>query len=180
VSSAESAVAGEVRALDARVGAMSVDLRILRVLRDGLTALASDVDSVRQLAAKSATSQQMADVTRELSTVLREIETARAQVLSVDQQVGRIQAGAIDLPATSDVTRSVEDLERTVTEEMADLSARIEQLAERAVGATPTDDPIGRRLRSLATSARQLGMGIGEDLKARRAAAKPKSRARKR
>jgi hypothetical protein len=180
ISTSEESLKGEVRAIDHRLSGFGEDLRLVRGLRDGLEALAAGVDSVRHLASRSATSSQMGELAADLSTVLAEIETARAQVLSVDQQVGRIQAGAIDLPATSDVTRSVEDLERTVTEEMADLGARIEELAERAVGEAPTDDPIGRRLRSLATSARQLGMGIGEDLKARRAAAKPKSRARKR
>lgn len=180
ISTSEESLKGEVRAIDHRLTGFGEDLRLVRGLRDGLEALAAGVDSVRHLASRSATSSQMGELAADLSTVLAEIETARAQVLSVDQQVGRVQAGAIDLPATSDVTRSVEDLERTVTEEMADLGARIEQLAERAVGAAPTDDPIGRRLRSLATSARQLGMGIGEDLKARRASGKPKSRARKR
>lgn len=179
ISTSEESLKGEVRAIDHRLTGFGEDLRLVRGLRDGLEALAAGVDAVRHLASRSATSSQMGELAADLSTVLAEIETARAQVLSVDQQVGRVQAGAIDLPATTDVTRSVEDLERTVTEEMADLGARIEELAERAVGATPTDDPIGRRLRSLATSARQLGMGIGEDLKARRSA-KPKSRARKR
>ena len=180
ISTSEESLKGEVRAIDHRLTGFGDDLRLVRGLRDGLEALASGVDSVRALASRSATSSQMGELARDLSTVLAEIETARAQVLSVDQQVGRIQAGAIDVaPATADVTKSVEDLERTVTEEMSDLGARIEALAASAVVATPDEDPIVRRLRSLATSARQLGMGISEDLKARRTT-KPKSRARKR
>lgn len=179
ISTSEESLKGEVRAIDQRLTGFGDDLRLVRGLRDGLEALASGVDAVRQLASRSATSNQMGELARDLSTVLAEIETARAQVLSVDQQVGRVQAGAIDLPATSEVTKSVEDLERTVTEEMADLGARIERLAERAVTSAPVDeDPIVRRLRSLATSARQLGMGISEDLKSRRA--KPSGRGRKR
>src|SRR2546430_6834667 len=37
-----------------------------RVLRDGLDALTAGVDGIRQLAARTATSQQMTEVTREL------------------------------------------------------------------------------------------------------------------
>src|SRR5947208_1195311 len=70
VSSAEQAVAVEVRAVDARVGALAEDVRLVRVLRDGLDALADGIDGIRQLAARSATSQQMTEVTRELSVVL--------------------------------------------------------------------------------------------------------------
>ena len=179
ISTTEESLKGEVRAIDHRLSGFGDDLRLVRGLRDGLEALASGVDSVRQLASRSATSSQMGELAHDLSTVLAEIETARAHVLTVDQQVGRVQAGAIDVaPATADVTKSVEDLERTVTEEMSDLGARIEALAARAVVDTPAEDPIVRRLKSLATSARQLGMGISEDLKSRRAA-NPKTKARK-
>jgi hypothetical protein len=174
ISTTEESLKGEVRAIDHRLTGFGEDLRLVRGLRDGLEALAAGVDGVRQLAARSATSSQMGELAADLSTVLAEIETARAQVLSVDQHVGRAQAGAIEVSPTGDVTKSVEDLERTVTEEMADLGARIEALAERAVGEQPVEDPIARRLRSLATSARQLGMGITEDVRARR-----KSRSRR-
>jgi hypothetical protein len=120
----------------------------------------------------------MGELAQDLSTVLAEIESARAQVLSVDQQVGALQAAAIDVdspPPSADVAKSVMDLERTVTDEMADLGARIEEIAERTVTATSEpDDPVAARLRSLATSARQLSMGIAEDLKARRGTKKRK------
>ena len=100
---------------------------------------------------------------------MRRLSTARSQVLSVDQQVGRLQAGAIDVQQpVPDVAKEVEDLERKVTDDIADLGARIEQLAERTVTAAEPDDPLAARLRSLATSARQLSMGIAEDIKARR------------
>ena len=171
ISSTEESLKGEVRAIDSRLTGFGEDLRLVRGLRDGLEALASGVDAVRQLAARSATSNQMGELARDLSTVLAEIETARSQVLSVDQQVGRLQAGAIDVrPETPmpDVAKEVEDLERTVTDGIADLGARIEAIAERTVTAAEPDDPLAARLRSLATSARQLSMGIAEDLKARR------------
>jgi hypothetical protein len=152
IGTTEESLKGEVRAVDHRLAGMGDDLRIVRQLRDGLEALASGIDGVRQLASRSATSAQMGELARDLSTVLAEIETARAQVINVDQQ----QPPAIDV--------------RAVTDEMADLGARIEALADRAVTAAPasSDDPMAARLRTLATSARQLSMGIAEDLKARR------------
>lgn len=175
ISSTEASLKGEVRAIDSRLTGFGDDLRLVRGLRDGLEALASGVDAVRQLAARSATSSQMGELARDLSTVLAEIETARSQVLAVDQQVGRLQAGAIDVqpdtPAPN-LASEVEDLERTVTDGIADLGARIEAMAERTVTAAEPEDPLAARLRSLATSARQLSMGISEDLKARRGAKK--------
>ena len=177
ISSSEESLKGEVRAIDSRLTGFGDDLRLVRGLRDGLEALASGVDAVRQLAARSATSNQMGELARDLSTVLAEIETARSQVLSVDQQVGRLQAGAIDVQqAMPDVAKEVEDLERTVTDGIADLGARIEAIAERTVTAAEPDDPLAARLRSLATSARQLSMGIAEDLKARRGTKKKAAR----
>jgi hypothetical protein len=182
ISTTEESLKGEVRAIDQRLTGFGEDLRLVRGLRDGLEALAAGVDGVRQLAARSATSSQMSELATELSTVLAEIESARAHVLSVDQSVGRAQASTIDVGAggDGDVARTVEELERTVTVEMAELGARIEQLAERAVAANaaPAEDPIARRLRSLATSARQLGLGITEDVRARRAARPLKARRR--
>jgi hypothetical protein len=178
IASSEESLKGEVRAIDGRLAGFGDDLRLVRGLRDSLEALASGVDAVRQLAARSATSSQMGELASDLSTVLAEIESARAQVLSVDQQVGALQASAIDVdapPPAADVAKSVMDLERTVTDEMADLGARIEEIAERTVTATSEpDDPVAARLRSLATSARQLSMGIAEDLKARRGTKKRK------
>jgi hypothetical protein len=76
---------GEVRALDARVAVISEDVRVLRVLRDGLTALAADVDVVRQLASQAASSKQMAEISGQLSSLLGEIEMARAQVLQLER-----------------------------------------------------------------------------------------------
>lgn len=176
IENAEQAVVGEVRAIDHRLGGMADDLRLVRSMRDGLEALASGVDAVRQLSARSATSSQMVDLTRDLTQVLAEIEAARAQVLAVDQHVGRAQAGAIDVTASGDpvpdVRRAVEELEKTLSGEIGDLGRRIEELATRAgppVAAEQEEDPLVRRLRSLATSARQLGLGISEDIRARRA-----------
>jgi len=183
ISTTEESLKGEVRAIDQRLTGFGEDLRLVRGLRDGLEALAAGVDSVRQLAARSATSSQMGELATDLSTVLAEIESARAHVLSVDQTVGRAQASTIDVAAgggTGEVARTVEELERTVTEEMSELGARIEQLAERAIAANAAsaEDPIARRLRSLATGARQLGLGISEDIRSRRAARPLKARRR--
>ena len=175
ISSTEESIKGEVRAIDSRLTGFGDDLRLVRGLRDGLEALASGVDAVRQLAARSATSSQMGELAHDLSTVLAEIETARSQVLSVDQQVGRLQAATIDVQQATpmpDLAKEVEDLERTVTDGIADLGARIEAMAERTVAEAEPDDPLTARLRSLATSARQLSMGISEDLRARRGAKK--------
>lgn len=183
ISSTEEALKGEVRAIDSRLTGFGDDLRLVRGLRDGLEALASGVDAVRQLAARSATSNQMGELARDLSTVLAEIETARSQVLAVDQQVGRLQAGAIDVDLDTHAPTPkavVEDLERKVNDDLADLGARIEEIAERTVTASEPDDPLAARLRSLATSARQLSMGIAEDLKARRGAKKPRKPVRER
>ena len=179
ISSTEESIKGEVRAIDNRLTGFGDDLRLVRGLRDGLEALAAGVDAVRQLAARSATSSQMGELAHDLSTVLAEIESARSQVLSVDQQVGRLQAGAIDVQQGApgpDIAKEVEDLERTVTDGIADLGARIEAIAERTVAAAEPDDPLTARLRSLATSARQLSMGIAEDLKARRGTKKKPAR----
>jgi hypothetical protein len=132
---------------------------------------------VRQLASRSATSTQMTELTRDLSTVLAEIEAARSQVLSVDQQVGLVQSSAIDVgpAATDEVKHSVEQLKETVSDEIGDLGRRIEELAESVIAQpAPASEPpeltdqIARRLRSLATSARQLGAGMAEDMRARR------------
>ena len=141
---------------------MSEDLRILRVLRDGLTALASDVDSVRQLAAKSATSEQMADVTRELSTVLREIESARAQVLEVERApVQHVERDVVT------VTADVDELGRRIDR----LAEAVEQRMSEPPATSPepdTADELAERLRRMSHSARQLGNGVLGDLRARR------------
>lgn len=177
INSAEETLTGEVRAIDHRLSGMADDLRLVRGLRDSLEALASGVDAVRQLAARSATSTQMTELNRELSMVLAEIEAARSQVLTVDQQVGLVQSSAIDIgpEATDEVKHTVEQLERTVTDEIGDLGRRIEELAETVIAqpASATEPPelsqqIGKRLRSLATSARQLGLGMTEDMRSRR------------
>lgn len=172
VSSAEQSVTGDVRALDARVGAMSEDMRILRVLRDGLTALASDVDSVRQLAARSATSQQMGEVTRELSAVLREIETARAQVLQVERAPVQVEREVVT------VTADVDDLGRRIDRLAEAVEERLAQ-APPPAGPRGDDEPhewnepdavdhLAQRLRRMSLSARQLGNGVLEDVRARR------------
>lgn len=173
ISATEESLKGEVRAVDNRLTGFGDDLRLVRGLRDGLEALASGVDAVRQLASRSATSSQMGELAQDLGTVLAEIESARSQVLSVDQQVGALHASSIEV--TPDIKQDVQDLERKVTDDIADLGARIEEIADRAVAASATsadepDDPLAARLKGLATSARQLSMGIAEDLRARRAA----------
>lgn len=174
IDNVEQSVVGEVRAIDHRLGGMADDLRLVRSMRDGLEALSSGVDAVRQLAARGATSTQMVDLTRDLTHVLAEIETARAQVLAVDQHVGLAHAGTIDVGVEADVRREVEDLERTVSEGITDLGRRIEALASTSAPQTGVDeDPLVRRLRSLATSARQLGMGMAEDLRSRRRRSRP-------
>ncbi|MCU1377920.1 MAG: hypothetical protein JWN29_903 [Acidimicrobiales bacterium] len=153
VSSAEEAVSGEVKAVDARIGAIAEEVRIVRVLRDGLEALADGVDGVRQLAARSATSQQMTEVTRELGSVLAEIATARSQVLRVEQSTSPVSAEVVAVGSEVDV-----------------LGRRIDQLAEvieerMAPGAT---SEVAQRLRQMSESARLLGNGVLEDLRVRR------------
>jgi uncharacterized coiled-coil DUF342 family protein len=154
VSSAEQAVAGEVRAVDARIGAIAEEVRIVRVLRDGLEALADGVDGVRQLAARTATSQQMTEVTAELAAVLREIESARSQVLQVEQSTTPVHAEVV-----------------AVGSEVDDLGKRIDQLAEiveSRVGPGGGSSEVSQRLRQMSASARQLGNGVLEDLRSRR------------
>ncbi|MCU1485070.1 MAG: hypothetical protein JWN67_1816 [Actinomycetia bacterium] len=154
VSSAEQAVAGEVRAVDARVGAIAEEVRIVRVLRDGLDALADGIDGVRQLASRTATSQQMTEVTRELGAVLAEIETARTQVLRVEQSTSPVAAEVV-----------------AVGSEVDDLGRRIDQLAEviedRMAPSTASAE-VAQRLRQMSVTARQLGNGVLEDLRSRR------------
>lgn len=160
VTGAEQAVTGEIRAVDARVGAMADDVRTVRALRDGIDALAQGVDGVRQLASRSATSQQMTEVIRELAVVLNEIESARSQVLRVEQST---------TPVAADVV--------AVGGEVDQLGRRIDQLAEaiehRLVTTPPGRDGaasllVAERLRQVSESARQIGNGMLEDLRARR------------
>jgi hypothetical protein len=153
VSSAEETVSGEVKAVDARIGAIAEEVRIVRVLRDGLEALAEGVDGVRQLATRTATSQQMTEVTRELGSVLAEIATARSQVLRVEQSTSPVAAEVV-----------------AVGSDVDDLGRRIDQLAEvieerMAPGAT---SEVAQRLRQMSESARVLGNGVLEDLRVRR------------
>jgi hypothetical protein len=169
VSSAETSVAGEVRALDARVGAMSDELRIVRVLRDGLAALASDVDSVRQLAARSATSQQMADVTRELSTVLREIEMARAHVLEVERAPVQVEREVVTVTADVDeLGRRIDRLAEAVEQRLHEPSPVTPTEAPAPQGESDVADELAERLRRMSHSARLLGNGVLEDLRNRR------------
>ena len=160
VTGAEQAVTGEIRAVDARVGAMADDVRTVRALRDGLDALADGIDGIRQLAARSATSQQMTEVIRELAVVLNEIESARSQVLRVERST---------TPVAADVV--------AVGGEVDELGRRIDQLAEvieERITAAPagrdavTAQVVAERLRQVSESARQIGNGMLEDLRARR------------
>jgi phage shock protein A len=143
-------VVGEVRAVDERVGAMAEDVRLVRVLRDGLSALESGVDGVRQLAARGATSQQMADVSRELGAVLGEIAAARSQVLRVEQSASPVAADVI-----------------AVGRDVDELGARIDKLAD-AVEARGAEPQVTERLRAMSDSARVLGNSVLADLRARR------------
>lgn len=160
VSGAEQLLAGEVRAVDARVGAIADEVRVVRVLRDGLEGLAHGVDGIRQLAARSATSQQMTEVTRELGAVLAEIERARSQVLRVEQSSS---------PVAADVVAVGSDVDQ--------LGKRIDELAD-ALAARTQSGPAGpeeiqavhqvtQRLRHVSSSARSLGNGVLDDLRAR-------------
>jgi chromosome segregation ATPase len=150
VSSAEQAVAGEVRAVDARIGAIAEEVRVVRVLRDGLDALADGIDGIRQLASRTATSQQMTEVTAELAAVLREIDSARSQVLEVEQSAGPVRAEVV-----------------AVGTEVDDLGKRIDHLAELVEQQSAPGD-VSQRLRQLSVTARQLGNGVLEDLRSRR------------
>lgn len=152
-------IVGEVRNVDERVGGMADDLRVVRQVRDGLQDLIDGVDATRQLAARAATSQQMAEVTRELGSVLAEIETARSHVLRVE--------------------RSPQPSQQVVDVEVDQLGRRIEQLAEVIEERMVADPPASKqdsevaaqvvdRLRNLGSGARQLGNGMLEDIRARR------------
>jgi len=107
ISSAEHVVTGEVRALDTRVGSLADDVRLVRALRDGLESLAVGVESVRQLATRAATSQQMNELTAELATVLREIESARTQVVAFEQSP--TPPPAAEVVATAEVVDHLAD-----------------------------------------------------------------------
>jgi hypothetical protein len=173
VSSSEQALTGDVRALDARVGAFADDLRIVRVLRDGLTALASDVDSVRQLAARSATSQQMGEVTRELTAVLREIESARAQVLQVEAAPVQVERDVVTVTAdVDDLGRRIDRLADVVEQRLAQAPTPPEASQPNAPSSERHEsdavDQLAQRLRRMSLSARQLGNGVLEDVRARR------------
>jgi hypothetical protein len=154
VSNAEQTVSGELRAVDARVGAIAEEVRIVRVLRDGLDALADGVDGVRQIASRSATTQHMGEVTRQLGLVLAEIESARSQVLHVEQSTAPVAAEVV-----------------AVTSEVDVLGRRIDQLAEvieTKMGPGGGTTEVAQRLRQMSESARQLGNGVLEDLRSRR------------
>lgn len=154
VSGSEQAISGELKAVDARVGAIAEDVRMVRVLRDGLDALTEGIDGVRQLAARTATSQQMSEVTRELVSVLAEIDSARNHVLRVEQSTGPVAAEVV-----------------AVGTEVDDLGRRIDQLAEvieQKMTTGSASEQVAQRLRQVSDSARQLGNGVLEDLRVRR------------
>jgi methyl-accepting chemotaxis protein len=96
----------------------------------------------------------MTEVTRELGAVLSEIETARSQVLRVEQSTNPVAAEVV-----------------AVGTEVDDLGRRIDQLAEvieeRMAGSAPTTE-VAQRLRQMSLTARQLGNGVLEDLRSRR------------
>lgn len=143
-------VVGEVKAVDERLGALADDVRIVRQLRDGLAALEEGVGGVRQLTSRTASAQQMADLSRELGAVLGEIAAARNQVLRVEQQATPIHADVV-----------------AVSKEVDDLGHKIDQLAD-AVEAKGAAPQVTERLRTMSEAARQLGNGILEDLRSRR------------
>jgi len=143
VRRATDRIVGEVKAVDDRFGAIADDLRVIKQVRDGLQGLTEGIDGVRQLTAKAASSQQLAELSRELGAVLGEIAAARNQVLRVEQERDVIAVG--------------HDVER--------LGERIERLAD-VVEAQGTAPPqVGQRLRKMSAAARQLGNGVLEDLR---------------
>jgi hypothetical protein len=160
VTGAEHAVTGEIRAVDARVGAMADDVRTVRALRDGLDALADGIDGVRQLATRSATSQQMTEVIRELAVVLNEIDSARSQVLRVEQSTTPVAADVVAVGGEVDeLGRRIDQLAEVIEERIASAPAGRE---------SPAAQLVAERLRQVSESARQIGNGMLEDLRARR------------
>lgn len=105
-------VLGEVKAIEDRLGGMGEEVRVLRVLRDRVDALADGVDGVRQLAARSATSQQMTDVSRELGAVLGEIAAARGQIVHIEQ------VAVPAMPAAPPVTERLRHLGNVVLDDL--------------------------------------------------------------
>lgn len=138
VGGTEQALTGELRALDARVGALADDARLVRLVRDGLDALVGAVDGVRQLASRGATSQQVLEMNGELKLLLAEIESARQQF--------RIE------PAPLEATVQVQEL-----------GERIEQLVT-----TVEDRALASRLRHAGEVARRLGNNVLTELRTRR------------
>jgi hypothetical protein len=153
-------IVGEVRSVDERVGGMADDLRVVRQLRDGLQDLLDGVDATRQLAARAATSQQMAEVTRELGSVLAEIESARSQVLRVERGPQPAQQAQVVDVEVDRLGRRIEQLAEVIEERLA---AEPEGAKEGEVALQVVE-----RLRHLGAGARQLGNGVLEDLRARR------------
>lgn len=179
IDHSERSVSGQVRALDGRLTGLADDVRAVRALRDGLEALGSGIEGIRQLASRSATSAQLADVTRELQTVLTEIEAARSQVLAVDSAVSRVQAEVVDVtspkprPEVLELADSVARLEKEVGGDVEALGERIERLAasleQKDDEAGDLTETVVRSLRKFSTSARALGAGVREDLRRTRA-----------
>jgi hypothetical protein len=154
---------------------LAEEVRSVRALRDGLEALGSGMEAVRQLVARSATSAQLTDVTRELQTVLTEIEAARSQVLAVDSAVSRVQAEVVDVssptsrPEVLELADSVARLEKEVGGDVEALGERIERLASTLEQREPQGgdltESVVRSLRRFSTSARALSAGVREDLR---------------
>lgn len=159
VSGAEQALTGELRAVDARVGALADDVRVVRLLRDQIEALGEGVDGVRQLAARAATSSQMGEVTRELGAVLAEIESARSQVLRVEQSSSPVAAEVVSVGA--DVDQLGQRIDR--------LAEVVERVADSGGGKDASVQQVAQRLRQVADSARSRGTGVLDDLRSRRA-----------
>jgi methyl-accepting chemotaxis protein len=158
VRRATDRIVGEVKAVDDRFGTIADDLRVIKQVRDGLQSLTDGIDGVRQLTAKAASSQQLAELSRELGAVLGEIAAARNQVLRVEQQA--------PTPSPSDV--------RAVTHDVDQLSRRIDRLAD-AVEQQGTAPPqVSLRLRRMSDAARQLGNGVLEDLRRNRRSGGPR------
>lgn len=159
VSSTEEAVTGELRAVDARVGALADDVRLVRLLRDQLEALGDGIDGVRQLAARGATSSQMSEVARELGAVLVEIESARSHVFRVEQSSTPVAAEVVSVG--TDVDHLGQRIDR--------LAEVVERVAASGGGKDASAQQVAQRLRQVADSARLRGNGVLDDLRSRRA-----------
>jgi hypothetical protein len=118
----------------------------------------------------------MADVTRELSTVLREIEAARAHVLEVERSPAPVQVEREVVTVSADVDelgRRIDRLAEAVEQRMSGSPAEPAETVSAPTREPDGVDELAARLRGMSKTARQLGNGVLEDLRARRRRPKP-------